>query len=618
MITQVITIVEKKIRNLEKRKARLESYKEKQDKGQALDKDQKEAVAKIGEVLQNLEFAKELQKQYVGLQGEFEKSEKKRVKQEQKDVQKRDIRRVEEVLRLQGLLDGLGTPEAREFFKENESVKLTTENLDQLDQLYSMLSPTREEAGAEYNSQLNAASVHINHLLEGKDKAVVGTTYKELKQVIDKIYSSGYFDKTPEEETSQSGDKEPSESEEKEDYVVVDSQDVPEASSEEVTASLPQEPQQPAPVSNTPQEIATNVYEENKPAVPQQYEENTYYHTQSQEPVVKETKPDNFESIVTECSYNFLQDSQLDDSKAAQQPVQHIDPAVVAAHPMAPNMSAGDAFFSHESAAHHSQAPENTPHTAQFPAQPTYRTEDYSQSLMSQTLSNSTSSQSYNTLAESNPALGHHMDPSLGTADVPPAIPMPNQGGHGDAAPMGAVKDTQEKVTPFLNPEAAVFKMQEPPVTTAHQTFASSVSGSVNVMAEDKSAFGQGFQNDYQNSFGSSNSNQWSNNTNNRNFSSGNGPNTRGRGSAGSNGAPRGGRGGTSNGYNSRPSRGGNSWNNGGPRGGSNGGYNNRGNGGSRGGSRGGPRGGARGGAGPRGGSSFGGRPGSNQVQSSA
>uniref|UniRef100_A0A8Q3SHP6 Caprin family member 2 n=1 Tax=Homo sapiens TaxID=9606 RepID=A0A8Q3SHP6_HUMAN len=56
-----------KIRNIEKKKLKLEDYKDRLKSGEHLNPDQLEAVEKYEEVLHNLEFAKELQKTFSGL-----------------------------------------------------------------------------------------------------------------------------------------------------------------------------------------------------------------------------------------------------------------------------------------------------------------------------------------------------------------------------------------------------------------------------------------------------------------------------------------------------------------------------------------------------------------------
>lgn len=61
---------------------------------------------------------------------------------------------------------------------------LTEENLDQLDELYKLISPTRD-GESDYLESLSEASEHIVSLLDARDKPVVGTTsYKVTVQIV--------------------------------------------------------------------------------------------------------------------------------------------------------------------------------------------------------------------------------------------------------------------------------------------------------------------------------------------------------------------------------------------------------------------------------------------------
>jgi hypothetical protein len=69
-ITQAILGLEKKQRNLGKRKEKLESYQQEAKSGKELNKDQKDALAKYPEVLGQIECAKELSEQLKKIQTE--------------------------------------------------------------------------------------------------------------------------------------------------------------------------------------------------------------------------------------------------------------------------------------------------------------------------------------------------------------------------------------------------------------------------------------------------------------------------------------------------------------------------------------------------------------------
>ena len=101
-----------------------------------------------------------------------------------------------ELLALQSLLDSMGAEEVRADFVAGKSgaIKLTEEELDRLDELYKLISPSRE-GETDYSEQLLTSSEHIVNFLDARDKEVVGTTYKDLKAIVDKINECGYFDK---------------------------------------------------------------------------------------------------------------------------------------------------------------------------------------------------------------------------------------------------------------------------------------------------------------------------------------------------------------------------------------------------------------------------------------
>lgn len=103
---------------------------------------------------------------------------------------------------------------------------LTEENLTQLDELYKLLSPSREGA-PNYTEELTKASDHFANLLDGKDKPVVGTTYKDLKVLIDLIDDCGYFEHAMQEEEGQETE-----------YVVVNTTEIPKPDSAEVFLSM--------------------------------------------------------------------------------------------------------------------------------------------------------------------------------------------------------------------------------------------------------------------------------------------------------------------------------------------------------------------------------------------
>ncbi|XP_072321795.1 caprin-1a isoform X2 [Eucyclogobius newberryi] len=194
---QVLGVIDKKVRNMEKKKSKLDDYQAKKNNGEKLNEDQLEALSKYQEVLNNLEFARELQKGFITLGQEVQKAVKKTARREQLLREEGEQRRLKTVLELQFVLDQLGDETVRRDLKRPDasgSPLLTETDLALLDEFYKMVGPERNH-DVRLSDQYEEASLHWWELLEGKDKAVAGTTYKLLKDSLEKILASGYFDR---------------------------------------------------------------------------------------------------------------------------------------------------------------------------------------------------------------------------------------------------------------------------------------------------------------------------------------------------------------------------------------------------------------------------------------
>uniref|UniRef100_A0A668A9V4 Cell cycle associated protein 1a n=1 Tax=Myripristis murdjan TaxID=586833 RepID=A0A668A9V4_9TELE len=215
---QILGVIDKKVRNMEKKKAKLDDYQARKNKGERLNQDQLEALSKSQEVINNLEFARELQKSFLTLGQEVQKAVKKSARREQLQREEMEQRRLKTVLELQFLLDRLGDDTVRQDMKRPDatgSPLLTDADLTTLDEFYKLVGPDRNY-DVRLTEQYEEASLHLWELLEGRDKAVAGTTYKALKDTLDKVLLSGYFDRA---QTHQNGLCE--EEEEDEDQTVV-------------------------------------------------------------------------------------------------------------------------------------------------------------------------------------------------------------------------------------------------------------------------------------------------------------------------------------------------------------------------------------------------------------
>ncbi|XP_062610340.1 caprin-1-like [Saccostrea cucullata] len=480
---QVLIVMDKKVRNLEKRKGKLDGYREKKDSGATLEKDQQLAIDRYGEVIQNLEFARELQKHFTTLAQEAERFLKKQAKKEKTEHHSAEMKRIGEILRYQNLLDAMGSEKVRSDFQTGKhgAVVLTEENLTQLDELYKLLSPSRE-GETNYVEELGKSSEHFVSLLDRKDKPVVGTTYKDLKVLIDLIDDCGYFEHAMEEEEGHDSE-----------YVVVNTTEIPNPDSAEVQASLPPEQtEQSIEQSNTATSSNNEAQLESmreadsffsqKSAAPPQTNASLQQQQQSN---VAYPRQRPFQEIVSEVqgSCIFLQESTID----MESP--HMDPAVVAvtSHPMGhPTTPQSDP----------TQIPSQT-YTNQGYAQAsqqksvlTQQTVDYSQTF-SQTLpsdslfqstDNSSSQMSQNVLNQ------NVSDSTISQFEMPPQIPMPP--GQDDRSQDAQTEKFQ------MNPNAEMFRSK------MHSAFPVSDEGQTpddfsQQQDDQQGEFGNGFNSGY-------------------------------------------------------------------------------------------------------------------------
>uniref|UniRef100_A0A8C7FE41 Cell cycle associated protein 1 n=1 Tax=Oncorhynchus kisutch TaxID=8019 RepID=A0A8C7FE41_ONCKI len=327
---QVLGVIDKKVRNMEKKKGKLDDYQAKKNKGQRLNQDQLDALTKYQEVTNNLEFARELQKSFLALGQDIQKAVKKAVRREQLQREEAEQKRLKTVLELQFLLDRLGEDSVRQELRQGATgggtpSLLTDSELTNLDELYKLVGPERDQ-NTRLSDQYEEASQHFMDLLEGKDKAVAGTTYKALKDSLDRVLLSGYFDKA---QSHQNGVCEEEEEQQleavvelAEEQTFVNRQFIPDTMysisdkeqgekwTTETESVIQQQPVQSALPPNDLETLSLNVATVTPPVVRKQAVQDLL--SQMQGP------------------YNFMQDSMLEFDG------QLIDPAIVSAQPMKP------------------------------------------------------------------------------------------------------------------------------------------------------------------------------------------------------------------------------------------------------------------------------------------
>uniref|UniRef100_A0A3Q4H4T3 Cell cycle associated protein 1a n=1 Tax=Neolamprologus brichardi TaxID=32507 RepID=A0A3Q4H4T3_NEOBR len=336
---QIIGVIDKKVRNMEKKKSKLDDYQARKNKGERLNQDQLEALAKYQEINNNLEFARELQKSFLALGQEIQKAVKKSARREQLQREETEQRRLKSVLELQYLLDQLGEDGVRQDLKHPDASGaplLTDAELSSLDEFYKLVGPERNY-DVRLTHQYEEASVHLWELLEGRDKAVAGTTYKSLKETLDKVLQSGYFDRA---QTHQNGTCE-EEEEQEEQTVVAESKAVEQPSEPGMYCLLlqfvnrqfiPETTYSSTDKDQVEEWSMVNSLQHQPPAqlAPEQtITVNQVTPTPDTDPVVRKQAVQDLMAQM-QGTYNFMQDSMLEFDGQA------LDPAIVSAQPMKP------------------------------------------------------------------------------------------------------------------------------------------------------------------------------------------------------------------------------------------------------------------------------------------
>ncbi|XP_030622701.1 caprin-1b [Chanos chanos] len=361
-LKQVLNVIEKKVRNMEKKKSKLDDYQARNNKGERLNQDQLEALSKYQEVINNLEFARELQKTFLALGQDIQKAVRKAVRREQLQRDEAEQKRLKKVLEVQFLLDQLGDKTVRQELLQGAAGPslLTDSDLSALDEFYKLVGPERDQ-NIRLTDQYQEASQHLWELLEGKDKAVAGTTYKALKETLDRVLQSGYFDRAPPHQNGVCAEEE--EEEQQQPAAVVESSEA-EDQPADTEGEMTEEYAEPITVEatefvnrqfipettysssdkeqgdewNTESETVNSMPQQQPvqtsppPVVPDPHPLTSMAPTPTPDPVVRKQVVQDLMAQM-QGPYDFMQDSMLEFDG------QQLDPAIVSAQPMKPAQS---------------------------------------------------------------------------------------------------------------------------------------------------------------------------------------------------------------------------------------------------------------------------------------
>ncbi|XP_077565282.1 caprin-2 [Stigmatopora nigra] len=183
-----------KVRNMEKKKLKLEHYKRRLENGEVLNKDQVAAVGTYEQVVHNLEFARELNKVLDGLAQSLLKSQKNAVKKEQLVRTEADRRRLSTLLKVQQILSVIQEEQVQKdlLCGRNQAPILPEHRLKSLSQLAVLLGVRQEDRLGLEQRMEQAAGLYID-LLDGTEEPVAGSTFKLLKDELTKLLNYNYF-----------------------------------------------------------------------------------------------------------------------------------------------------------------------------------------------------------------------------------------------------------------------------------------------------------------------------------------------------------------------------------------------------------------------------------------
>nr|XP_034972497.1 caprin-1 isoform X4 [Zootoca vivipara] len=342
---QILGVIDKKLRNLEKKKGKLDDYQDRMNKGERLNQDQLDAVSKHQEVSNNLEFAKELQRSFMALSQDIQKTIKKTARREQLMREEAEQKRLKTVLELQFILDKLGDDEVRNDLKQgtNGVPVLTETELSTLDEFYKLVEPERD-MNVRLCEQYEQASIHLWDLLEGKEKPVCGTTYKALREIIERILQTSYFDSThnhqngicEEEETAPAPtvedavvETEPEPTEEYTEPSEVESTEYVNRQFMAETQFSSSEKEQVDEWTVETVEVVNSLQQQPQATSPPVPDAHTLTAVSQADPLVRRQRVQDLMAQM-QGPYNFMQDSMLEFENQA------LDPAIVSAQPMNP------------------------------------------------------------------------------------------------------------------------------------------------------------------------------------------------------------------------------------------------------------------------------------------
>ncbi|XP_059905543.1 caprin-2 isoform X4 [Gadus macrocephalus] len=184
-----------KIRNMDKRKLKLEHYMKWVENGGTLNKDQMDAVGQYQELIHNLAFAQEMHCSLDVLTQSLLRAQKKAAEKEQQERVEEERRRLSTVLRFQHLLASLQQEQTQGDLLEGrgQAPRVSPQRLDSLTQLSGLLGLGQRDSLLSVAKQMEKAALLYFDLLEAKHTPVAGSTFKDLKEQLTSFLDCEYF-----------------------------------------------------------------------------------------------------------------------------------------------------------------------------------------------------------------------------------------------------------------------------------------------------------------------------------------------------------------------------------------------------------------------------------------
>ncbi|KAF0295216.1 Caprin-1 [Amphibalanus amphitrite] len=208
---KAMTYLKFKIKNMEQRKKNLTAIKEKLDAGleKQLEVEQVQAAAKLPEVAGNITFLEQTLARLQTHHDEHAKLDRQRKQAAKQERLQHDLERVRRILMLQDTLMGIDDRVREDLLSGARGApQLSDAALQQIDTIFKLVTPSREDTDVPFKDQLSTAAEHLLRLADRSQKKISGTTYEALAKTLEAVFESGVLSE-PEPEAEPEPEPEP-------------------------------------------------------------------------------------------------------------------------------------------------------------------------------------------------------------------------------------------------------------------------------------------------------------------------------------------------------------------------------------------------------------------------